>query len=750
MKLNRRDWLRLTGGAGASALAGDRLFASFDQYFAPAATLNPAAGADQTVTTACGICSPACGIRATVRDGAIKFLEGLPGDLAGNGKLCGKGTAGAQFAYDPDRLKYPMKRTNPVKGLEEDPGWVRISWAEALDTIAAKLEDARWNYGLESMLFITGASPDLWARFMNAIGVVNRIDHIDECFLSDRIVQRYTTGGKSWCNDFENAGYIILFGWDILAKTKLTYSQGIVSARDNGAKIVCFNPQYSATARFADEWYPIKPGADLAVALAMINVILSENLFNQDFVTKYTNFPDYENQIRAHFQQYTPEWAEQQSEVPAAAIARIAREFMAKGPGIVPAHKKTLCANYQNGTQLVHAISILNILAGTIDRPGGRYFARTLSIPGVDAIYPPPAYPPKVGPRVDGKDKLPFILEDGSGMFSTASDGILNRYPGMIKACFINAYTALSFPNPPKMFQALASIPFVAVMDTMPTDTVSYADIALPSSTYLESNDLVSRDYKAFYPQVITRQALLSPMFETKSAAYVAVELGKRMCPDYFKDTSDTWIDPAKLLDEKTRRANLGTNFADFVAKGGMWSNKTAFVPRTTFAVPGTTKCQIYVPQFEKNADPLPPWRPKRDLPSAQYPYYYLTFIPAVHKRSSTQNNPILNEMVPTNSAILNPTLAAKLKIVEGQMVRVTSRAGSIQLPAHLSETLRADAVMVAHGFGHRSRLLRTSGGKGVRDGDIVPDQTVDDLIKSVNYGGAACIMDAVVRIEPL
>ncbi len=131
MVLTRRDWLQLTG-AGLVGAKG-----AFGEYFQ---TVNaPAAGA-QTLVTACGICSPSCGIRATVKDGAITFLEGIPGDLSGDGKLCGKGASGAQFAYDPDRLKYPMKRTNPAKGLEEDPGWVRITWQEALDTIANQVQ----------------------------------------------------------------------------------------------------------------------------------------------------------------------------------------------------------------------------------------------------------------------------------------------------------------------------------------------------------------------------------------------------------------------------------------------------------------------------------------------------------------------------------------------------------------------------------------------------------------------------------
>jgi thiosulfate reductase/polysulfide reductase chain A len=745
MGISRRDWLQISTGAAASAIASP-LLAGLPQWFRPAQTRS---ANTQTIVSACGICSPACGLKLTVEDGVIRFVEGLPGDLSGGGRLCGKGAAAAGFLYDPDRLKYPMKRTNPKKGFDEDPGWVRISWTEALDTIAEKIGDARRQFGAESLLFITLPGPDMLVRLLNALGVVNRVDHIDECFLTDRIIQRYMTGGKSWCIDMANSKYVLLFGWDILAKAKIVYANDLVNAKANGAKVVLFNPQYSATARFADEHYSIKPGTDLAVALALIQVLLSQNLYNADFVDKYTNFKQYEQQIREHFQKYTPEWAEGISGVPAADIRRIGREFGTSRPAIAPAHKKTLCANYANSSQLTQAIAILNILAGTIDRPGGRYFARAFSVPGVDAIYPPPAYPAKAGRRVDGKDKLPFVLEDGGGMFSTTADGILNKFPGMIKFAFVNAYTALGFPQPKQMEEALRSIPFLVTMDVLPTDTVMMSDIALPSAMYLEVNDIVTREYNAKYQQAVPRVAVSAPIFEARGAAFVALELGKRLAPDYFKLDNGEFINLNSLLDEKVRRAGLGENFADFRAKG-LVTREAPFVPRETFATPGGSgKCQIYVPQFaEKNVDPLPVWKPKRDEPSAQYPFYLLTFIPAVHKRNSTQNNKILHEMMGTNDVQIPAAVAARMGIREGELVRVRSRVGAIELPAHLTETLREDCVMVAHGFGHRSRLLNTAGGKGARDGDLVPSQSIDDVVKAGNFAGASCIMDAVVQIE--
>ncbi|MBI4903987.1 MAG: molybdopterin-dependent oxidoreductase [Acidobacteria bacterium] len=744
MAFSRRNLFRIGGGA----LLTSPLASGLDKLFRPAAQRSATV---QTVTTACGICSPACGIQATVQDGVLRFVQGLEGDFSGGGALCGKGAAAAGFLYDPDRLKYAMKRTNPNKGFDEDPGWVRITWDEAYETIAAKISDAKSKFGAESLLFVTLGTPDMWARFMNSVGVVNRVDHIDECFLTDRIISRYTIGPKTWSLDLANSKYVLLFGWDILSKAKIVHATDLVNAKANGAKVTLFNPQYSTTARFADRWHPIRPGTDLAVALAIINVLLTEDLFDKEFVAKYTNFPQYESQIREHFSQYTPEWASEISDVPADEILAIAREFGTNSPAVVPLHKKTLAANYANSSQLAHAVMILNILAGTIDRPGGRYFARGFSVPGVDAVYPPPAYPAKQGRRVDGKDKLPFVLEDGSGMFSTLADGILNQYPGMIKFAFFNAYTALGFPQPTQMEEALRSIPFLVTMDSLPTDTVNMSDIALPSAIYLEGNDVVVRDYSAKMPQAIARNAISAPIFEAKGIPAVALELGKRLAPDHFKVSDGSFINLGTLLDEKVKRAGLGENFADFRSKG-LVTKEQSFVPVERFnSSGGSGKCQIYVPQFaDKGADALPQWKTKREIPSDEYPYYLLTYIPAVHRRNSTQNNKILNEMMGTNNALVPATLAAKLGIKEGDMVRIRSRVGAVELPAHLTETVREDCVMVAHGFGHRSRALSLAGLKGVRDGDLIPSQTADELVEAGNFAGAACIMDAVVTVEKI
>jgi len=744
--LTRREFMEVAGAAAATVAFADSLWSKlFASQFQPAKGLATA----QTLITSCAICDSVCGMRATVVDGTLKFVEGLPEDLHGGGKLCAKGKSAPGVVYDPDRLKYPMKRTNPTKGLGVDPGWVRISWNEALDLVANKLLETIQNYGRDAVLILSRPKPDVWMRFVNAIGTPNRVDHLDTCYQPQKIVQGKVFGARLFGHDLNNSRYILSFGWDMPAKSKNVYTWTFAEAKRKGAKVVFFSPYRSATANLADEYFPIRPGSDLAVALAMIKVILEEELYDRSFLENFTNFPQYRDEILAHFAPYSPEWAAELSDVPARDIVRIAREFATTRPGIVPSHKKSLGANYANGPALQHAIAILNILNGSVDRPGGLFYQRLPNIPSVDAIFPPPPYPPKNGVYVDGKDLHPFVKQAGQGMWSTLADGLLRKYPGKIKFAMTNLYTHMSMPNCKEAAQALATIPFLVVIDTLPNEVTDLADVVLPLSTWVEGADLVPRNYRGLYPQVVVRQPLVPAQYESKGIGWIAIELGKRAFPEYFKKPDGSFFTMSEVLDEKVKRAGIAESFAAFRAVG-IWSDPKPFVPKTSFPT-SDGKLHIYVPEFaEKGFDPLPKWVPKREEPSSEYPFYLITTIPAVHRRNSTQNNRYLHELMPTNFVMIHPRTAADLRVVEGEVVKVSSRVGEVQLPVRISPEIREDCVLIPHGFGHQSRLLTLAYGKGARDGDLIPGQTMEEILARRDVGGSGCIMDAVVRVEKL
>ncbi len=738
--ITRRTILRNTGTVAVlSAAPWEELFAG---YFEEART---APYPPESIVTSCGLCDSACGMRATVKDGVIRFLQGLPEDPHNEGRLCAKGTASAWIKNDPDRLKFPMMRTNPKKGFEEDPRWVRVSWNEALDTVAARFREIRDKYGQEALLAVSRGRPAWFARLYSALGM-ERVDHNDLCYGVDVVVSQRTIGRHTFAWDLENAKYIVLFGWDMMARAKLVLANRLLHAKESGARVVNFNPLHTATARFSDEWHPVRPGGDLAVALAMIHVLLKENLYDKDFVDKYTNFAHYENEIRTHFQKYTPEWAEAESDVSASVIWRVATEFGTTRPAVAPLHKKTLAANYENAAPMCHAIAILNMLAGNIDRPGGHYFPRTISIPSLDSIWPPPAYPKTPAKRVDGREKLP--LAGSYGMFATLADGMTRVYPGRVKFIFWNNYHLNSFPDYRRLAEALKTVEFMVLVDILPMDAKYFADVVLPSTMFLEGSDLIARTLNAKSPFVVVRQPVTPAPFETRSASYIAIELGKRLAPEYFKKPDGSWISGSELLDEQTKRAGLGENFAEF-RKKGFFAKEQPFTPRTTFGT-STGQCQIYIPEFAaKNHDPLPSWREKKELPTPDYPYYLITFLPGEHKRNSTQNIPILDEIGGEAYVQIHPSTARRHGIENGAPVRVRSRAGEVVGVARLTETVRPDVVVVPHGFGHKSPWLSVTGGKGFSDNDLIPAQSIDDVYQRGNWLGSGCIMDCVVTIEP-
>ena len=207
--LSRRRFLKLTGATAASAtLLGGGL-----EFFTPLAQASPSLAEDGTLYGTCGVCSMGCAYVAHLRDGRITHLSGNPADQTAEGKLCVRGYSGIRLLYDPDRLKYPMKRTNPEKGIGVDPGWVKISWDEALDLTASKLKEVRDTHGPQAIAVI--ARPKTWQKhFAKAIGTPNHIAHNNTCYATHDVIWRATvTGkGKTWTVDYEHSKYILAFG----------------------------------------------------------------------------------------------------------------------------------------------------------------------------------------------------------------------------------------------------------------------------------------------------------------------------------------------------------------------------------------------------------------------------------------------------------------------------------------------------------------------------------------------------------
>lgn len=392
MRFTRRGFV---AGAGATALAaglaGCASGTTGDEATDLASTAPEPAAYDAAegtwVPTTCNMCFNNCSIKAHVVDGTVVELTGNPDSPIGSGHICAKGAAGIMQLYDPARITKPLKRTNPKKGFDEDPGWEEISWDEAYDTIVQKFgeaaaKDPKLNMGASMVAGLIGS---VWRSLtLGCAFGVSEGTSSDICGAGVHICEFLLTGDGNAMPDYDNVDYLIQFGTQAGTATRhgfnMTADKFARRRAEDGLRLVNFDPHMSAGAEKADLWVPIRPGSDAAAALAMAYVLIHElDLIDRDYLVERTNAPalvdpatqrvlraegsnkslywdeaanaakpydecekpalegEYEvdgvkchtafSVLKEHIREMTPEWAEDITTVPAATLRQVAEEF---------------------------------------------------------------------------------------------------------------------------------------------------------------------------------------------------------------------------------------------------------------------------------------------------------------------------------------------------------------------------------------------------------------------------------------
>lgn len=392
MRFTRRGFV---AGAGATALAaglaGCASGTTGDEATDLASTAPEPAAYDAAegtwVPTTCNMCFNNCSIKAHVVDGTVVELTGNPDSPIGSGHICAKGAAGIMQLYDPARITKPLKRTNPKKGFDEDPGWEEISWDEAYDTIVQKFgeaaaKDPNLNMGASMVAGLIGS---VWRSLtLGCAFGVSEGTSSDICGAGVHICEFLLTGDGNAMPDYDNVDYLIQFGTQAGTATRhgfnMTADKFARRRAEDGLRLVNFDPHMSAGAEKADLWVPIRPGSDAAAALAMAYVLIHElDLIDRDYLVERTNAPalvdpatqrvlraedsnkslywdeaanaakpydecekpalegEYEvdgvkchtafSVLKEHIREMTPEWAEDITTVPAATLRQVAEEF---------------------------------------------------------------------------------------------------------------------------------------------------------------------------------------------------------------------------------------------------------------------------------------------------------------------------------------------------------------------------------------------------------------------------------------
>ncbi|MFP4516975.1 MAG: molybdopterin-dependent oxidoreductase [Desulfovibrionales bacterium] len=688
-KLSRRDFLKVTGAATAAVTVGGntRVLKSLVRD-AHAAEI-PAPEWESKFSV-CDMCFNKCGLIARVDKGKVVKLDPNPKFLKSRGMLCARGNAGIGQLYDPDRLKYPLLR----KGARGEGKWQRIPWDEALDMAASKMKEIGDRYTRCGMLFTAGSDTQstFVHRFAEVYGSYNITSHESLCLLSKNRAFLDTFGEVPF-PDVLHSKYVLMAGANRFEALVTPDSMDMMTAMQRGAKLVVIDPRYTKTAARAHEWHSIRPGTDMAFMLALAHVIIDEKLYDAAWIAEKTFGIE---ELAEHVKQYTPKWAEGETGIPAADIARIARELAAAAPeSMVYPGRRT--SDYENSSQIRRSFAIVNALLGNWDRPGGLLAAREVGLKNVS--YSAPWYDDNPFDRVDA-GVVPMLFDE-EGAFVLMREAVIKGEPYPVKGWFVYKSNPMATaPDRKRTMEMINALDFMVSVDITMSDTAWMSDLVLPAPSALERMDPASAlQGSSACACVVKRDPVVPAMFESRDVFTVLKDLAGRLdLGEYFDFTMEEYrkkqladLEGAeKALDEDGVYYNPSKVYG--IYEGKIYKTKSQ-------------KIELYNQRYaDMGIDPMPVYTPPSKVPKEKF--RMVVGRNAVFTHGSTQNNPYLHMMNPTNVLWIHPESAKRLGISHGDEVEIKSKAGQGALRAHLTEGIDKETVYMLTGFGSISKGL--------------------------------------------
>jgi cysteine desulfurase NifS len=479
----------------------------------------------------CGICPAGCWVTVTLEDGRIAGVRPQDHPL---GMICTNGAHSSEIVHDPDRLQHPMRRVGP-KGTHE---FERIGWDDAFEIIVENLGKIRDESGPEATAIYTGrgsfelALCDVFQPAGVAIssassvlfpfGSPNTLGVGALCYVSFAMIAPHVTFGEYYHtmdHDIENAELIVIWGANPATDSPPLAHEQIKRAVLRGAEVVCIDPQRNHTAREVDaEWVPVRPGTDGALALGMINLLIEEELYDEEFVKYWTVGFD---ELTQYVQHYRPEVVEEITGVPAAKVVDLAHRI-ARARGACPIMYTGLEYS-DSGVQAIRAVFTLWALAGQLDVPGG------LAIRMRENQFPINRTGLIPNPNVKkalGRDRFPvYSMYRGESHAIALPDSVLNGEPYKIRGLIVLGGSIITaWPEPQVWRDTLSALYFLVSINRHHTADSAYADIVLPATTMYEITS-----YMTYGPIFKIREKLTEPVGEARNDYLILTELAERL-----------------------------------------------------------------------------------------------------------------------------------------------------------------------------------------------------------------------------
>ena len=692
----------------------------------------------QEVNSICLMCTVRCPINVKVKNDDVELIEGNPHAAGIEGSICPKGAAGVSLLHDEERIKKPLIRSGP-RGSGE---WREASWEEAFDYVAENLEKVKDKYGSRAIAHTERShlNSHVSKTFMKAIGSPNYFSHDSCCKGSLNTAFRSLTGyadGKVGV-DLGKAKHVILYGRNYFEAIELKAIKQLTNALEEGTKLTYIDPRITVTATKADDYLMIRPGTDLALNYALMHVIINEGLYDKEFVNRWV---EGFKELKSFVELYTPEWAEKETGIPAQKIISLAREASEAKPAVI-FHHGYRSAHYTNEVYFRRSMIMLNTLMGSIETPGGMFFKKGLSDVGKKGLN-----------KLTGQD-LPKVTEercDGSGttrlptpdpnhgVVQLLPKAILEEDPYPVKALTVWRHNPmLSIPDYETNKRAFNALDFIVTIDIQFSETAWYSDVILPESIYLERGDSI-QEADGLKPSLVIRKPAVTPRHDTKPGWEIIKGIADRLNIGHFfpySSVEDLW---------DYQLNGTGISWSELEEKGfKVFSDKPIYWDRENgmkFKTP-SGKIEFISSLFEDNKIPsLPAYKPV-DMPE-EGSFRFMIGRGIAHTHVSTQNNPLLNELVSENKLWINTKEAAKLGIKEGQMVEVESSAGKQTLKAYVTDLIHPEAVFMLHGFGRKVPAQSRSFNKGASDTAL--QENITDMV-----GGSPALQHVHVKVRPV
>ena len=693
----------------------------------------------ESVFSICGMCTVRCPIRVETEDGVVKWIEGNPHDSGMAGRLCAKGSAGIAMLYDYERPQHPMIR----EGKRGEGKWKEVSWDEALDYIADKLKEIIKKYGARAVALSDRGGPfrDIHRSFLRALGSPNYFNHDCTCARNTQhaAISLFGGGRKTFNYDYAQCKHLVLYGRNVLESMRVKNANAIMDFLDRGGKLTYIDVRASGTAMKATRFWMIRPGTDYALNLGIIHSVIKDKLYDLEFVNKWVKgFKELEMFV----EKYTPEWAAKETGIPAGEILEFAHEIAEDKPSVI-FHPGWLTARYLDSFYSSRSAYILNVLMGAIEAPGGLFFQKGPGDVGAKGLNELLSTIPKPEEkRADGCGWKYKHFESGPGLLHLLYPAILNEDPYPVKAYIVYRHDPLlSLPDPEAQKKVFDKLDLLVSIDANYSETAWYADVLLPSSTYLEKSSVLCTG-KGLKPSFRMRKKAIEPHDDSKPEWWIFKSLAERLgIGEYFKfdDIEEFW---------EWQLEGTGVSVQDLEKKGFVsLTDKPVWWDRMRdlkFKTP-SKKIEFVSTLLEEND--LQSFKPYESAKKPEEGTFRLAFGRSpVHTHGRTMNNPVLHEIMPENTLWLNKGEAEKLGIKDKDMVEVTSADGSHTgtIRAYVTDFIHPEAAFMVHGFGRKIPWQTRGYNRGL--GDYRFETGLLDVYDKA--GGAIALLECMVKVR--